>query len=162
MTELWETRDFDTLFVFLFRHVRKGFSALLGTEVVIKVCARTAESQLEGYATRFLAKTVAAKHPHLCRMYDAAMDPDSVYVCLQLMTSYMLMLTTPFFSFIVMELCPGVDLWTHLEANRAFSSPKAALIVAQLVSACRYLLTLGMVHRDIKCENIIYCPVRRL
>lgn len=58
---------------------------------------------------------------------------------------------------IVMEYCPGRDLFDHLELDRtwiSFTEPEAKRIFVQLASALAYLHFHQEIHRDVKLENI--------
>jgi len=61
--------------------------------------------------------------------------------------------------YLVMEVCPGVDFCKYLRDTVAFADNEAARLIGQLLSACQFLLSFGLVHRDIKLANIIYDAV---
>ena len=63
---------------------------------------------------------------------------------------------------IVMEYIPDfVDLFDHISKNGALTVEDAREVLAQLLDTCSYLISLGIDHRDIKDENILYNPVTR-
>ena len=57
--------------------------------------------------------------------------------------------------YIVTEYCSGGELLNFLIQNRAFNEAVAANIMKQLLSAVSYCHSRGIVHRDLKTENIL-------
>lgn len=57
--------------------------------------------------------------------------------------------------YIVTEYCKGGELLTFLIENRAFNESVAANIMKQILSAVSYCHSKGIVHRDLKTENIL-------
>ncbi|KAH0795770.1 AGC family protein kinase [Histomonas meleagridis] len=57
--------------------------------------------------------------------------------------------------FLALEYVPGGELFTRLCKERKFSEDRVKLYVAQLVLALCYLHSIGIVHRDLKLENIL-------
>eukprot|EP00339_Tiarina_fusa_P000908 CAMPEP_0116998546 /NCGR_PEP_ID=MMETSP0472-20121206/1577_1 /TAXON_ID=693140 ORGANISM="Tiarina fusus, Strain LIS" /NCGR_SAMPLE_ID=MMETSP0472 /ASSEMBLY_ACC=CAM_ASM_000603 /LENGTH=556 /DNA_ID=CAMNT_0004697725 /DNA_START=11 /DNA_END=1681 /DNA_ORIENTATION=+ len=54
--------------------------------------------------------------------------------------------------YIILELCDGGDLYTKLP----YTEKQAAKIVGKLLSAVKYMHDHGIVHRDLKFENIMF------
>lgn len=52
--------------------------------------------------------------------------------------------------YLVMELCPNGDL-----SDRTFSEDEAAVLIRQILEAVAYMHSKGVVHRDLKLENIM-------
>jgi serine/threonine-protein kinase len=59
--------------------------------------------------------------------------------------------------YIVMELVDGRDLRSLINQGRCFSPSEAASIVRQVASALSAAHALGVVHRDLKAENVLLC-----
>ena len=57
---------------------------------------------------------------------------------------------------IVMSLYSGGDLFDYLAANGAMTEPAAETLMLCLLSALTHLHRLGVVHRDVKAENILW------
>ncbi|KAE9324866.1 hypothetical protein PF008_g17008, partial [Phytophthora fragariae] len=60
---------------------------------------------------------------------------------------------------VVMEFCPGGDLWDVLEAAPKYRllEREALQLFAQCVSGVRFLHAHGIAHRDLSLENVFYC-----
>ena len=56
---------------------------------------------------------------------------------------------------LVMEYCPGGDLYTVLDKHLRLSLPVVTFYAASLILALQHLHTSGVVYRDLKPENII-------
>lgn len=54
------------------------------------------------------------------------------------------------------EYCQGGDLLAKMEIVPEWSEPQVAAIIKQILIALQYCHKLGIVHRDIKAENIVY------
>ena len=61
---------------------------------------------------------------------------------------------------VVMELCPGDELFDVILARNFFSEEDARPIFQQLCSSLSYLHSLDIIHRDIKPENVLYMHKR--
>jgi serine/threonine protein kinase len=56
---------------------------------------------------------------------------------------------------IVMELCPGGDLLNYVRKRRKLSEKYAKFVFKQIMEGLAYLHANGVVHRDIKLDNIL-------
>ncbi|KAL7148051.1 hypothetical protein ABFS83_06G151300 [Erythranthe nasuta] len=57
---------------------------------------------------------------------------------------------------LVTDLCDGGDLFDRISSVGRFSEPDAAAILKQLTAAIAYCHRLGVAHRDIKPDNILF------
>jgi len=57
--------------------------------------------------------------------------------------------------FIVMDLMKGGELYEEIVKRKTFSEKDASRIMEQLFSALGYLHKMGIVHRDLKLENLL-------
>ena len=63
---------------------------------------------------------------------------------------------------IVMEYIPDyVDLCDYISQNGSLTVEDAREVLTQLLDTCSYLISLGIDHRDLKNENILYNPTTR-
>ncbi|OKL61890.1 hypothetical protein UA08_02832 [Talaromyces atroroseus] len=74
-------------------------------------------------------------HPHIARLYEVIVTENLVWL--------------------VLEYCPGDELYNHLLNNGPLPVDKVRRIFAQLVGAVAYVHSKSCVHRDLKLENIL-------
>ncbi|EED15297.1 serine/threonine protein kinase, putative [Talaromyces stipitatus ATCC 10500] len=74
-------------------------------------------------------------HPHIARLYEVIITENLVWL--------------------VLEYCPGDELYNHILNNGPLVVDKARRIFAQLVGAVAYVHSKSCVHRDLKLENIL-------
>lgn len=63
---------------------------------------------------------------------------------------------------LITDLCDGGDLYDRLSSGHLFSEPEAAAIIKQLIVAVASCHRLGIAHRDIKPDNILFDSRGRL
>ena len=74
-------------------------------------------------------------HPNIINFYEVYRDKNFFYV--------------------VLEFCQGGELFDYIMDEGALEEDKAAVIIAKVVSAVRYLHERNISHRDLKPENIL-------
>ncbi len=62
------------------------------------------------------------------------------------------------FPYIVMEFVEGPTLAEFIEKHRWLVIPSALKIIMQLIDALEYMHTMGVIHQDLKPENIVILP----
>jgi protein-serine/threonine kinase len=56
---------------------------------------------------------------------------------------------------LVLEFCPGGELFFHLQQRVQFSEDHARFIAAELVLALEFLHSENILYRDLKPENVL-------
>lgn len=75
------------------------------------------------------------RHPHIIQLYE--------------------IIETPTRLFIIMEHCCNGELFSYITSKRKLKEEEACRLYQQLISAINYLAELGIVHRDVKPENLL-------
>ncbi|CCU76789.1 putative serine-threonine protein kinase [Blumeria hordei DH14] len=74
-------------------------------------------------------------HPHIARLYEVIITENLVWL--------------------VLEYCPGDELYNYLLKHGTLSVEKVQKVFTQLVGAVAYVHAASCVHRDLKLENIM-------
>ena len=69
---------------------------------------------------------------------------------------------TPKCLWIILELVEGGDLFHHLAETPEYSEQDASLHMRQMLSGVHYLHSLGVVHRDLKLDNVLLSSKKRM
>jgi len=114
----------------------------LRTQVVVKFMSMELAANADAVErfSREAAAAAQAKSPHVVQMLDHGITPEGL-------------------PFIVMEKLEGHDLAKDLEAYRRLSVARTAEIIGQVCKALARAHERGIVHRDIKPDNIFLCEV---
>jgi serine/threonine protein kinase len=112
----------------------------LETNVVVKFMASDIAATADGAArfAREASVAAAVKSPHVVQVFDHGVTPEGD-------------------AYIVMEMLDGRDLAQHLAANGPMAPRDVAALVAQVAKALGKAHQVGVVHRDIKPDNIFLC-----
>ncbi|KAJ3617990.1 hypothetical protein MTP99_006028 [Tenebrio molitor] len=106
------------------------------TKVAIKIIDKTALD--EENLTKIFRETAILKklrHPHITRLYQLMETNQTIYM--------------------VTEYASNGEIFDHLVAKGRMSEDEARRIFSQIVSAVSYCHTQGVVHRDLKAENLL-------
>jgi hypothetical protein len=111
---------------------------VLGRDVALKVLRRQYAGDSE-FAERFLREARSAaslSHPNIVQVYDRGETQDGA-------------------SYIAMEYVPGGTLKEKISREGPLAAPEAAALGAQVAEALGAAHDRGMVHRDIKPQNVL-------
>ncbi|WP_437475781.1 serine/threonine-protein kinase [Sorangium sp. So ce1014] len=114
----------------------------LGTQVAVKFMSPAYADQ-SGFVERFRREAMAAaqiKSPHVAQVFDHGVMQEGV-------------------PYIVMELLEGEDLKSRIQRLGALPPVEVTTIVSQTAKALGRAHQLGIVHRDIKPDNIFLLDV---
>ncbi|KAJ8980375.1 hypothetical protein NQ317_009369 [Molorchus minor] len=106
------------------------------TKVAIKIIDKTVLD--EENLTKIFRETAILKklrHPHITRLYQLMETNQTIYM--------------------VTEYASKGEIFDHLVARGRMSEPEAKRIFSQIVSAVSYCHSQGVVHRDLKAENLL-------
>ncbi|RLN63234.1 hypothetical protein BBJ29_002566 [Phytophthora kernoviae] len=114
--------------------VQKGMDRSTGELVAVKMLSKSETSARE-FWTEVDVLRVAGQHPNILQL-RGTYETDNCW-------------------FIVQELAQDGELFDHLVADGAYSERQASDAIRQLCGALQYLHRKGIVHGDIKPENIL-------
>ncbi|KAJ4474351.1 Pkinase-domain-containing protein [Lentinula aciculospora] len=111
--------------------VRIGTHRLTSTRVAIKQIPKSMSASL----TREIHHHRQLHHPHVTQMYEVIATESSIWI--------------------VTELCSGGELFDYLTEKGRLSEDETKFLFGQLCLAVAYLHEKGIVHRDLKLENVL-------
>ncbi|XP_048840440.1 hormonally up-regulated neu tumor-associated kinase homolog A [Brienomyrus brachyistius] len=121
-----------------FAKVREGLHALTGEKVAVKVIDKR-KAKKDSYVTKNLRREgqiqQMIRHPNITQLLDVLETENSYYL--------------------VMELCPGGNLMNRIYEKKRLEEKEAQKYVRQLIMAVEHLHRAGVVHRDLKIENLL-------
>ena len=116
----------------------------LDRTVAIKILKKDFSHDM-AFRERFHQEAKAAarlSHPNIVTVYDFGLDADQL--------------------FIVMEYIPGVDLKTTMRQNGRLSIEETLELITQACAGLGHAHQAGLVHCDVKPQNMLVTPDRRL
>ena len=111
--------------------VRLGTHRLTATRVAVKQIPKALSTTL----TREIHHHRQLHHPHVTQLYEVIATENSIWL--------------------VTELCSGGELFDYLTEKGRISEHEARHIFGQICLAVNYLHEKGIVHRDLKLENVL-------
>eukprot|EP01130_Rhizamoeba_saxonica_P008722 TRINITY_DN3523_c0_g1_i2.p1 TRINITY_DN3523_c0_g1~~TRINITY_DN3523_c0_g1_i2.p1 ORF type:complete len:467 (-),score=118.17 TRINITY_DN3523_c0_g1_i2:70-1443(-) len=118
-----------------FGSVLLGKSIKSKEEVAIKVINKSNSIQIDQYLQNEIDVLRQCKHPNIVALKAVFETPKILYI--------------------VMELVSGGELYDEIVKRNAFSEKDASIIMKQTCSALEYIHKLGIIHRDLKLENLL-------
>ncbi|XP_018407930.1 PREDICTED: maternal embryonic leucine zipper kinase [Nanorana parkeri] len=118
-----------------FAKVKLATHLLTGEKVAIKIMDK---DSLGDDLPRVKTEIDAMKnlsHQHVCRLYHVIETPKKI--------------------FMVLEYCPGGELFDYIIAKDRLTEEEARVFFRQIVSAVTYIHSQGYAHRDLKPENLL-------
>lgn len=111
--------------------VRLGVHRLTGTRVAIKQIPKAMSATL----TREIHHHRQLHHPHLTQLYEVIATEHNIWL--------------------VTELCSGGELFDYLAEKGRLTEDETRILFGQLCLAVAYVHDKGIVHRDLKLENVL-------
>lgn len=128
----------ETIGTGAFSNVKKAFSKTLNQLVAVKIISK--QKATKDVLNKFLPREIELvrnlKHVNLIRFHE----------CIE---------TTLRF-YIVMQYAENGSLLQLVRKEKYLPEERAKSYFSQLISAVEYIHGMGVVHRDIKCENIVF------
>ncbi|KAE8220357.1 hypothetical protein CF319_g6103 [Tilletia indica] len=108
---------------------------LTNTRVAIKQIPKTHSSHAAAALTREIHHHRKLHHPHVIQLYEVLATESSIWM--------------------VSELCAGGELYDYLVERGTLPDAEARRLFGQLCLAVAYIHERGIVHRDLKLENVL-------
>ncbi len=124
--------------------VYRAYDRMLERTVAIKILRKDLSRDPE-FRQRFHQEAKAAanlSHPNIVTIHDFGLDNDQL--------------------FIVMEYVPGLDLKSILQARHRLEVDEAVALIIQCCAGIGYAHRAGIVHCDVKPQNMLVTPDKRL
>ncbi|XP_026362009.1 maternal embryonic leucine zipper kinase [Ursus americanus] len=119
-----------------FAKVKLACHILTGEMVAIKIMDKNAlGSDLPRVKTEIEALK-NLRHQHICQLYHVLETANKI--------------------FIVLEYCPGGELFDYIISQDRLSEEETRVVFRQIVSAVAYVHSQGYAHRDLKPENLLF------
>ncbi len=121
-----------------------------GLTAVVKLCVNN--KTRDEYAVKIISKENSGLDAELFRREIAIMARMKHKNVIKLVDYY----ETSEFIYIVQECAYGGELFDRILEEKQFSEKDASKLTTQILSALAYMHGMGIVHRDMKPENILY------
>ncbi|XP_051700023.1 maternal embryonic leucine zipper kinase isoform X4 [Oryctolagus cuniculus] len=125
-----------------FAKVKLACHILTGEMVAIKIMDKNAlGSDLPRVKTEIDALK-NLRHQHICQLYHVLETANKI--------------------FMVLEYCPGGELFDYIISQDRLSEEEARVVFRQILSAVAYVHSQGYAHRDLKPENLLFDEYHKL
>ncbi|XP_058379566.1 maternal embryonic leucine zipper kinase isoform X3 [Diceros bicornis minor] len=125
-----------------FAKVKLACHILTGEMVAIKIMDKNAlGSDLPRVKTEIDALK-NLRHQHICQLYHVLETADKI--------------------FMVLEYCPGGELFDYIISQDRLSEEETRVVFRQIVAAVAYVHSQGYAHRDLKPENLLFDEYHKL
>uniref|UniRef100_A0A667INY8 Maternal embryonic leucine zipper kinase n=1 Tax=Lynx canadensis TaxID=61383 RepID=A0A667INY8_LYNCA len=125
-----------------FAKVKLACHILTGEMVAIKIMDKNAlGSDLPRIKTEIEALK-NLRHQHICQLYHVLETANKI--------------------FMVLEYCPGGELFDYIISQDRLSEEETRVVFRQIVSAVAYVHSQGYAHRDLKPENLLFDAYHKL
>ncbi|GAB0100785.1 Non-specific serine/threonine protein kinase [Sergentomyia squamirostris] len=119
-----------------FAVVKLASNLVTKSKVAIKIIDKTCLDEENLQKTfREISVLKLLRHPHITRLYEVMESKTMIYL--------------------VTEHAARGEVFDHLVANQRMTEEEAARVFAQILSAVDYCHRKGVVHRDLKAENVL-------
>mmetsp|Transcript_9299 Transcript_9299/g.19867 ORF Transcript_9299/g.19867 Transcript_9299/m.19867 type:complete len:358 (+) Transcript_9299:60-1133(+) len=125
----------ETVGVGGFAVVKKGRNKKTGEPVAIKVVDKSRYAAGDNSLEREIQVLLKVDHPNCIKLYDVYITPRKVYI--------------------VTELVTGGELLDRVTEKGNYTERDAANLIRQILDGVAYLHSQGIVHRDLKLENMV-------
>ncbi|XP_075416271.1 maternal embryonic leucine zipper kinase isoform X2 [Tenrec ecaudatus] len=125
-----------------FAKVKLACHILTGEMVAVKIMDKRAlGSDLPRVKTEIDALK-NLRHQHICQLYHVLETANKI--------------------FMVLEYCPGGELFDYIISQDRLSEQEARVVFRQILSSVAYVHSQGYAHRDLKPENLLFDEYRNL
>eukprot|EP00914_Ancora_sagittata_P008458 GHVO01016499.1.p1 GENE.GHVO01016499.1~~GHVO01016499.1.p1 ORF type:complete len:889 (+),score=142.89 GHVO01016499.1:1900-4566(+) len=132
--------SFDDIYTFTkvvgegsFGKVSVGHHKPTGATVCLKSIQKTHQKIFSVYHEISIMRRVS--HPNVVQLYASYEDDVNVHM--------------------VMEYCAGGEVFDYLQKHGSYSEANAREVIKKVIAALEYLHGIGIVHRDLKTENLL-------
>eukprot|EP01023_Acetabularia_acetabulum_P051522 TRINITY_DN57042_c1_g1_i1.p1 TRINITY_DN57042_c1_g1~~TRINITY_DN57042_c1_g1_i1.p1 ORF type:complete len:367 (-),score=82.71 TRINITY_DN57042_c1_g1_i1:2148-3248(-) len=130
----------DTVGVGGFAVVKQGRDKISNQQVAIKVVDKSRYASGDNSLQREIEVLAKVNHPNCIKLYAVYITSRKVYI--------------------VTELVHGGELLDRVQEKGNYSEQHAASLISQILEGVQYLHSRGIVHRDLKLENMIMLDKR--
>ena len=124
--------------------VKLAVHRMTGEKVAVKTFEKSklTEAQAQKRVAREVRILKALIHPHIIRLYEVVEEP--------------------YRQLIMMEYSSGGDLCRYVRDNRRLNESEASRLFVQIVDGLAYCHACGIVHRDVKLDNLLLDAQRNI